>query len=476
MKKFIFIIILFCSIYQVSSQSVLIKGNAPDYKGDRIYVYSYTDWITKSEEDLGFFEVDQMGDFSFKVNINETRLVYFSLYAYKGYLYISPNYTYEILLPPKKEKDIKEKLNPYFIESEIHLGVINCWKNNKIYEDDELNFLINSFDYSFDLTMNEYITKKYFESMEIDIDSIIEKLSLIYQSSDNNFFNEYKKYKIGYLKYTDLVKKGKEYIINEYFIDLPILYENPAYMNLFQHLFERYLFNYNITNEQRPEIESALLNNNFKKLFESFNLIGNTTNSNLKELVLLKEIHDGLYTNYYPRRNLIQILDSIFFYSQIAEHKYIAQNIREKITRLLPGFKPPDFSLRDEDSIYYSLSDFRGKFVYLCFCNIQSLSCIKEFNILDSLQQRYKEYLYVIMISVDENFENTIYYKEKKQLDLNFFHYGNNPIILKKYNVKAFPTYYLIDPDGKLILSPAPSPSQDFEIKLFQILRSNGFL
>ncbi|MBN2519476.1 MAG: TlpA family protein disulfide reductase, partial [Bacteroidales bacterium] len=259
-------------------------------------------------------------------------------------------------------------------------------------------------------------------------------------------------------------------------IDLPILYENPAYMNLFQHLFERYLFNYDITNEQRPEIESSLLNNNFKKLFESFNLIGNTTNSNLKELVLLKEIHDGLYTNYYPRRNLIQILDSIFFYSQIAEHKYIAQNIREKITRLLPGFKPPDFSLRDEDSIYYSLSDFRGKFVYLCFCNIQSLSCIKEFNILDSLQQRYKEYLYVIMISVDENFENTIYYKEKKQLDLNFFHYGNNPIILKKYNVKAFPTYYLIDPDGKLILSPAPSPSQDFEIKLFQILRSNGFL
>ena len=94
------------------------------------------------------------------------------------------------------------------------------------------------------------------------------------------------------------------------------------------------------------------------------------------------------------------MLDSLFFTSNIAEHKYIAQNIREKITRLLPGFSPPNFSLLDEDSIFYSLDDFKGKFVYLNFCSIQSLACIKEFSVLDSLQKKYEDILTVLSISV----------------------------------------------------------------------------
>jgi hypothetical protein len=55
-----------------------------------------------------------------------------------------------------------------------------------------------------------------------------------------------------------------------------------------------------------------------------------------------------------------------------------------------------------------------------------------------------------------------------------FLHYGNQATIIKDYDIRAFPTYYLIDPDGNLALSPSPSPSEDFEAHFFKVLRARG--
>jgi len=47
---------------------------------------------------------------------------------------------------------------------------------------------------------------------------------------------------------------------------------------------------------------------------------------------------------------------------------------------------------------------------------------------------------------------------------------------MRDYDVRAFPTYYLIDREGKLAISPAPAPGDDFEARLFSLLRSRGEL
>jgi hypothetical protein len=53
-------------------------------------------------------------------------------------------------------------------------------------------------------------------------------------------------------------------------------------------------------------------------------------------------------------------------------------------------------------------------------------------------------------------------------------YYKDQPLILSDYLIKAFPTAYLIGPEGTLILSPAPLPSDGFEQQLFRIMRSRG--
>ena len=58
--------------------------------------------------------------------------------------------------------------------------------------------------------------------------------------------------------------------------------------------------------------------------------------------------------------------------------------------------------------------------------------------------------------------------------DWTFLYYGNKPELVKDYDVRAYPTYFLIGPDKKLIWSPAPSPREDVEVRLFNLLRSKG--
>src|SRR3989304_3758270 len=134
----------FISCLLVYPQKVIIKGNAPSYAGDRIFLYGINDWITKTDEDLGYFDVDKDGNFSTDILTDNSKLIYFSLFAYKGFLYVEPYTEYEILLPPKEEKEIKDKLNPYFIEPQLHIGILNTRKQGRIYEEDELNMMINS--------------------------------------------------------------------------------------------------------------------------------------------------------------------------------------------------------------------------------------------------------------------------------------------------------------------------------------------
>jgi thioredoxin-related protein len=49
---------------------------------------------------------------------------------------------------------------------------------------------------------------------------------------------------------------------------------------------------------------------------------------------------------------------------------------------------------------------------------------------------------------------------------------GTRNDLLKQYKIKAYPTYYLIDPDGNFLFSPAPSPAENFESVFRNILLS----
>ena len=180
---------------------------------------------------------------------------------------------------------------------------------------------------------------------------------------------------------------------------------------------------------------------------------------NLRELVILKNVHDEFYADRFSRRALINILDSAMVHSKTERHRYIASGIRSKVTRLQQGFEPPDFSLLKHDSTLVSLQDYKGKYVYLMFCTSQNYSCLGQYKLLKELHKIHHGWLSIVVVSVDDTFENMQNFKKQNGYLWDFLHYANYPDVLKQYDVRAFPTCFFIDPEGKLVLSPAPAPA-----------------
>jgi len=95
---------------------------------------------------------------------------------------------------------------------------------------------------------------------------------------------------------------------------------------------------------------------------------------------------------------------------------------------------------------------------------------------LADLYKRHKDRLTILTIATDPMEEVLRQFLAKNQYDWKFLHYDNQPGILKEYDIRAFPTYFLIGPDGRLIYSPALSPAENFEQKLFEAMKDRGDL
>jgi hypothetical protein len=95
---------------------------------------------------------------------------------------------------------------------------------------------------------------------------------------------------------------------------------------------------------------------------------------------------------------------------------------------------------------------------------------------LTSLNQKHKDRLTILTIATDPEEQGFRQFLEKNNYSWKFLHYNNQPDILKDYDIRAFPTYFLIGPDGKLIFSPALSPGENFEMQLFEAMKARGDL
>ena len=93
---------------------------------------------------------------------------------------------------------------------------------------------------------------------------------------------------------------------------------------------------------------------------------------------------------------------------------------------------------------------------------------------LQRMYAKHSKYLQIVLISVDPSLSELKRFVIKTDYKWIFLNYGKHPEILKAYDIRGYPTYFLIDKEGKLLLSPAPSPFENIELKLFDIMRARG--
>lgn len=453
---------------QAQDKQVRIYGNAPDYAGAKLTFMSFVDQVTYTKDTLASAKVADDGSFQVTFQVEETRYVFLLLGVYEGYFFVEPGRAYPIELPERQDKSQADLLNPYFEPTPYHLGISDV-------QPEDLNYAIAWFDSAYEKATTTYAYALYQSNGKSVIDSLTLQLQKQFDAFEQPYFQEYLRYKLALLKHNAFQEKSRS-ISNNYYLHQPIHYHNIAYMELFHQVYDDY-FEYFGRTAKGKSIYSAI------NRYGSYTALDTTLaqnqvleNDTLKELVMLKCLYDEFYDDSFSRRGMLAILDTLAQTTNIHEHKVIAQRVRERVTRLLPGYEPPQFALFNRDSTLVTLDDFNGRYVYLGFCTSMSYACIQEFEMLRSLHKEFNQYFDIVIICADKNLATMRNFVNKKGYDWTFLHYGNQSDVLQKYDIRAFPTYYFIDDQGKLLMSPAPTPAENLEIKVFEILRDRGEL
>ncbi|MFN8208853.1 MAG: TlpA disulfide reductase family protein [Bacteroidales bacterium] len=470
MNRFILIFILASCLIPAPllAKPVVFSGKSPEYAGQELILCAYQNYITLTESELGRTVPGKDGSFTLTIDLANTRLVFFHLGKTMAYLYAQPGMRYSIVLPPRRDLDQGDLLNPYFREDEIMLGIADADTNS-------LNAVIARFDDAYGPIYANYAMDFYDRNNYKQVDSTISVLTKQFEVYSNPYFRHYLYYKTGMLRNTAWQFKART-ISTPYFSGNPVCPTDPVYMELFLRVFDSY-FQYFDRTRKKSEINDIILHEkSYRKLDNLLRQDSTLINDSLRCLVILKNIHDEFYGMTYPRSALLTILDSLISSSPIPDMQHTGKLIREKVVRLLPGFEPPAFELLNKDGKKVKLSDLRGKYIYMGFCNCFSYSCMKEYEMLNRLQEKHADRLTILTISVDPSLKKMQDFLTQNGYAWTFLHYGDQISILREYDIRAFPTYFVIGPDGKLLLSPAPGPGENIESYLFQLMRSRGDL
>jgi thiol-disulfide isomerase/thioredoxin len=255
-------------------------------------------------------------------------------------------------------------------------------------------------------------------------------------------------------------------VFNQHLELEPVLYYHDMYMRLFHQFFDGELKS--LSREKRNNLMYFINEGNYTKALEAIELLY-TKRIDLRELVLIKSLTEAYISNECEKAGIVSILNAIAETSRFEHNKTIAKNTLHTLTRLDVGQKAPSFRFQTEQGEIKSISDFKGKYVYINFVAAWCSECLTELQAIKGVQERYGDMVEFVTIFVDEDLQRFKRYITSNSFKWHVAHFNYSYELLSLYNVKTLPSYYLIDVEGNLLQSPAlkpipkgNSPSVDF--------------
>ncbi|MCD4745867.1 MAG: TlpA family protein disulfide reductase [Bacteroidales bacterium] len=461
MKKisgfFLAFLVLCISTY---AQNTTIKGLAPRAEGKSIRIITYSDQISYLEKTIAITTIDTGGKFFFDLNIQNTIFAYLDIDFQKADFYLEPEKNYEIKIDTLNF--LNEQYNSFINPQYLNVQIINTNKN-------ELNLLIQKFNVQYNDFIIEKFNNIYRSRNKSLIDTLKIKINDSFSGIKNNYFNNYIKYKIASLEQMSRTI-NKSSLAQKYFIGKPILYNNVEYMYFFNEYFSQYLTITSKPIKKNDLISTINLQNSYPALLDSLGKDTLLRNEVLRELVLLKGLSELFYSPDYNRKNILKILNDIAFSSKFEEHRLIAKNLIITLTKLQPGTPAPDFTFININNDSVSLSNFKGKYIYLNFWTTKCTPCLQEMELMNSLNKKYKDDIEFVSISLDKEFMTMYHFFDNHNFIWTFLHSYNNYEITEAFDVEAFPLFVLLDKEGNILKYPAPGPSENIEMVFEKII------
>lgn len=160
--------------------------------------------------------------------------------------------------------------------------------------------------------------------------------------------------------------------------------------------------------------------------------------------------------------------EQLAVYKQVSTNKQgwaEADKVYAQYSKLRKGSPAADFTMTDKDGKQFSLSDLRGKAVYIDCWATWCGPCCMEIPYMEKLYQHYKgsKDIELISISLDTNKTKWLDKLKADKPQWRQFICPDNfqSQLCKNYDIDAIPRFLFFDKDGKIISLDAPRPSDE---------------
>ncbi len=437
------------------SQTIIIKGKAPKFRDKKAQLYEYTDYISELKEPITDKKlIASEGTFEFSIKKTKATYIVLKIQKYKAEFYVQPNHNYTIHVFDKDSANIETFNNEIMLKY-----AVECTDSSDI---NKLAIKYNRFADSFYSNYYVLILKK---NAKHQCDSFVKASTNFFKKYKNTYFDDYVKYNNAALE-VECYKSNRFIFVNYW--NHTVDYDNKDYMDFFNEFFNRYVDK--LSGMPKGNRIEAEINDNksFSGLCQQIKIADTLLkNDTLIELLALKGLKEAYYIKGYSKKSVIQCLGNAQSQIKTKAFAFIADDIVKKISIAAPGAKVPDFKLYDEDEKIVSLTDYKGKNLYLAFGATWNESFLQDLKLLNKMNEKYYKKTHFVVIVVDD-FEKAEKIKKDNKYDITLLDGTiNNTELIDFFDVRAVPAYYWISSDGYFIQSPAESPTERIEKIIF---------
>ena len=428
---------------------VTITGSAPFAAGKEIRLLVFHDLLNGIPTVAATDIIDKHGRFSLKYATPDILLAQLAICTSKAEFFIVPSNDYTITL--SVDSVLYQRINP-----EKYGGYLLI--ENTKPDTADLNFKINRFNRYFNDIADEYAYPMLHGNSQDIFDTVRSEIAKHYefQYIPTNFYQSYGYYTLGAIDMLQYRKKPV-FLYEKYFDNDYILYNNPAYMSLFNQYYENYLY-------YSPHISKELLSRtinespDYPALFNETGRDPKLSNARLRELVIIKNLIAFLDNREFDRGNVIQLLEYIRSTSSFENHIRIIDSKLGQLERQRTDTR--EITFLDEKGHKAYLKQYQGKPVYLHIFQTDCINCVREMMIIKELYNQYNDKIQFVSLCVDP--DKTQYQSFVKQYGKQFawpvLYFNEQYDWLTLQGVETLPEHLLFNANGNLLDRYAPAP------------------
>lgn len=434
------------------------------YAGKTLVFYRLDDPISGSKSKAFELPVNADGKGEVDFDVRETGYFFADFGIYRGMLFLSPNESLRLKLPPYKAKSFVDEKNPYF-------QPIAFWFISE--EGNHLSDKISAFDQRLNQTVDQYFNELYLQQSKTVFDSLQHTLDAMVSPEANAALHAHKKLKLQLLE-ADVFRKNPEAyaaIFND--ID-PAMWPTPAFTELLNKSFDNQL-SFMAQAIKGRDIRTAVADQNLRALQTAvatqFKVSGSAC-----DLILLKLLHDAFYSNEFSKTAIQNLVGNTHFTAhKNAQIKTAAANIGEKFSFLSLGSTAPVICMNSISGDKVCTDMQTNQFKYLVFADIETAVCREQLKYLSRINELFPQHLaiYVILRNTQADLAKAFF--TENHVDAQIVIDTDNQHA-DRYKIRSYPQCFLLDEQHRVVFEYTKAPLDGFEDQFGKWLRNELFM